>query len=247
MEGKQQVATIKSLLPHRRYLGWSRPRFGIARTLWHYPPSIRSGLVKVNGVYLRASDQHDHEIYDGVFIRREYEVDIPEPRLIVDAGAHIGMATVYFARRFPKARIIALEPDDENFALLERNTKGLNVLPLKQGLWNRNGYVRIANPDADTWSFRVVEDLNGPIEAINVDYLISRYGKIDCLKLDIEGSEVQVLLNSRSWIDSIESYFVELHDKEPGAHACKDALEYAFDGRHFKHSQSGENHVLVRQ
>jgi FkbM family methyltransferase len=245
MEG-QQHAGGKRFLPHYNYLSWARDRFSIARTLWHYIPSIRSGLVKVKGgVYLRAGDQHDQEVYDAVFIRREYDVEIPEPRTIVDAGAHIGLASVWFARRFPRARIIAIEPDDDNFALLKKNTRGLNVLCLKQGLWHRDGHLRIENPEAGSWSFRVVECCDGPIESTTVDYLIRRYGKVDCLKLDIEGSEVPVLANSRGWIRTIDTLIVELHDKEPGAHACQDALDFAVDGLALRRQQSGENIVLV--
>jgi hypothetical protein len=49
------------------------------------------------------------------------------PPLIVDTAANIGAATVFFAYKFPKARILALEPDVTKFALLIANTRGLPV------------------------------------------------------------------------------------------------------------------------
>lgn len=47
--------------------------------------------------------------------------------LIVDAASGIGAAAVFFAYKFPKARIVALEPDPARFALLTANTAGLPV------------------------------------------------------------------------------------------------------------------------
>lgn len=44
------------------------------------------------------------------------------PRVIVDAGANIGLTAVYFANQFPAARILALEPESSNYALLCKNT-----------------------------------------------------------------------------------------------------------------------------
>lgn len=237
-------------IPHWNYLSWARDRFGAVRALYHYPPAFfGDGTVKAGGVYLRPSksDNSDFDVHDTVFQKREYDVEIPEPKLIVDAGAHIGLASVWFAKRYPEAEIIALEPDAENFRMLVKNTKHLkNVKPLQCGLWSSDTNLRIVNTGAARWSFRVVEDIHGDVEGVSMDYLIRKHGKADCLKMDIEGSEVAVLSNSRGWIDTIDSLIVELHDKEEGAHACMDALKYALAGRRWKHTVSGESQVLVR-
>ncbi len=47
--------------------------------------------------------------------------------LILDAGANIGASVVYFARTFPRAHLVALEPAPDNFALLQANAAGLDV------------------------------------------------------------------------------------------------------------------------
>ncbi len=51
-----------------------------------------------------------------------------EPRVIVDVGAHIGMFALYAASRWPKATVVCIEPNQRNFALLQRNIE-LNYLP----------------------------------------------------------------------------------------------------------------------
>lgn len=231
-------------IPHWDYLSWARDRFGAARALYHYPPALLgSRTVKVGGVRIRPRPA-DQEVYDSVFIRAEYDVAIPEPKVIVDAGAHIGLASVWFARRFPRAKIIALEPDDANFRLLVRNTRRYNVTALQCALWNKNAKLRIVNDSADSWSFRVTESDTGNIEAVTVDWLMQKFGAIDCLKLDIEGSEKIVLENSSGWIHTVDTMIVELHDRfMPG---CTEALKAAISGLPLRHQQRGENIFLTR-
>ena len=48
--------------------------------------------------------------------------------LIVDAGANIGASAVFFLLKIKSAKVIAIEPQAENFALLKRNLEGLNQL-----------------------------------------------------------------------------------------------------------------------
>ena len=72
-------------------------------------------------VHLRARTS-DLFVYDAVLVQKQYQCDLPfEPRVIIDAGAHIGLTSAYFADMYPNARIVAIEPEPENFRLLERN------------------------------------------------------------------------------------------------------------------------------
>jgi hypothetical protein len=63
----------------------------------------------------------EHRVYRDIFQRHEYLLAPTEPKTIVDAGANIGLTSVYFANRWPKARIIAIEPEPSNYALLLKN------------------------------------------------------------------------------------------------------------------------------
>lgn len=60
----------------------------------------------------------DIGIYRQVFLREEYKFAAEiEPEVIVDAGANIGLASIYFANKYPHARIVAIEPEASNFEL----------------------------------------------------------------------------------------------------------------------------------
>jgi len=207
-------------------------------------PSCRTPIV------LRAGTT-DALTFEQVFMRHEYDVELPfSPRHIVDAGANIGLATIYFANRFPVARIIALEPEATNFDLLVRNTRAYpNVQVIKAGLWSRPTTLSIENPEDEPWAFRVceAETPEGGLPAVTVEELMTRLGieQLDLLKMDIEGSEREVFRTSASWIDRVNALIVELHDRlQPG---CRDALETAVAAKPFVRHTSGEHEVLVRR
>ncbi len=62
----------------------------------------------------------DIQTFGQVFVAREYDFPLPgpEPRLIVDGGAYVGYTTLFFAHRYPNAKILAIEPAAENFRIL---------------------------------------------------------------------------------------------------------------------------------
>jgi FkbM family methyltransferase len=161
-----------------------------------------------------------------------YEFNKP-PKVIVDAGAYTGLSTVYFATKYPEATVIAIEPDPTNFDLLVRNTLGLaNVHPVRAALWSNNEQVELTDPGKGHWAFRVTElgdSVSAKIRsgnvgqkqvaAVTVPGLINEYGLsyIDLLKLDIEGSEKEVLASSAPWISHVGAICIELHDRfKPG-------------------------------
>jgi hypothetical protein len=78
-------------------------------------------------------------VFDQIFLYKEMEADFGQDvAFIIDAGANIGLTSVYLANRFPSARILALEVDQQNFELLAANTRPYPcITPLLKGLWNR--------------------------------------------------------------------------------------------------------------
>jgi FkbM family methyltransferase len=256
--------SLKSALlamPQLDYLRWCKWRFGwkwaLVNALTNLWPLLRGGgaLVKVRapgrkpGVRLRPGGM-DQGVYEQVFVQDQYVLDIAPPRVIIDAGAHIGLAAVYFAEKYPEATIISLEPEGRNFDLLRKNTARYpNVHPVRAGLWSRAANLKIENEGVASWSFRVLEAApgEGGIPALGITDLISRFGlsRIDLLKIDVEGSEIEVLGTSGEWLDKVQTLVIELHDRfRPG---CRAALDHAVSGRGFTESVAGENVVFSRR
>lgn len=194
----------------------------------------------------------DRRTFHKIFLDHEYGVPVDgQPRLIIDAGANVGYASVYFARRFPAAKIIAIEPDSANFALLTRNARAYeSVAPRKQGVWTHPAKLAIENPDDASWAFRVVEvppDQAG-IEATSLIEVLAGSGldRIDILKLDVEGTERELFAapDAEQWLSRTDLLLVELHERfKPGTEAIFDA---AMKRHGFEVTRVGENYVARR-
>ncbi|MGH7056697.1 MAG: FkbM family methyltransferase, partial [Acetobacteraceae bacterium] len=69
--------------------------------------------------------------------------------LILDLGANVGLVSLYFAKNWPGARIVAVEPETQNYCLMRDNLSGLaNVLLLHAAAASEDGSVRIVDPGA---------------------------------------------------------------------------------------------------
>ena len=124
-------------------------------------------------------------------------VDWREARLILDVGANVGAATLWMARRAPRARIVAVEPSPRALALLEENVgrNGLSarVTVLEGAVGRRSGVTRIAEGGVSV-SGRTSEETAGvEVSVYSLDDVVERCGggRVDVLKIDCEGAEYE--------------------------------------------------------
>ena len=112
-----------------------------------------------------------------IFVKREYWIPAgQEIDVILDLGANVGYSAVYFAHHFPNAKIVSLEPSEENFACLQANTEGYkNITTLKQGVWWREAQLELINPDAESWEFEFRETDGGGVPCVGIDTLAQKY------------------------------------------------------------------------
>lgn len=199
-------------------------------------------------VYLR-SQTSDVECFCQIFVHRELDIDVEhEVGYLIDAGANIGLSSVYLANRFPRAQIDALEVDQRNLDLLRRNVgKYPTVRVIPKGLWHRSCTLKIVNPEAEPWAFRVAEtcpDDKTGFAAVSISELLHARNlvRVDLLKMDIEGAEKEVFEASQPWIDKVGTLLVELHDRfKPG---CSEAVNVACTRRRHVRQVSGEYQVF---
>jgi len=198
---------------------------------------------------LRTSDV---SIFEDIIIRGQYALSLPfEPETIVDAGANIGLASVYYANRYPNARIVAVEPEPSNFDVLLRNVSSYsNIFPVRAALWHRNGHVALngeQGPDAakSKVGFTVGNGDGLPVRAITIPTLMqeAHISSIHLLKVDIEGAEREVFANASGWMGAVSCLAIELHDRFK--EGCRAAVSSATKG--FIESQVGEITLYVRE
>jgi len=83
---------------------------------------IKVRIKKIKAPFFLRLKTTDLPTFDQVFFYKEYDFDTAKsPNIIIDAGANIGLAAIYFANRYPNAKIIALEPEQSNFRILKEN------------------------------------------------------------------------------------------------------------------------------
>lgn len=145
-----------------------------------------------------------------------------QPKLILDCGGNIGCAAVYFANKYPAAQIYSVEPEKNNFRLLEYNTfLYKNVHPINSALWDKSAFVGVEKEDdLNELAFTVFETTAENPEAlrtITVAKLLAASGfeEIDILKIDIEGAEKEVFAapDVDEWLPKVKVLVIELHDR----------------------------------
>jgi len=193
----------------------------------------------------------DKITFKEIFMRKEYAIDLPAsvtPEFIIDGGANIGFTSIFFANRYPTARILSIEPDADNFGSLVENTKPYpNITPVQSALWHRREVIHVVDRGYGERGFMIDRDAEGTtLQAASIADLMEEYKlpHIDILKMDIEGSEKEVFEEGYSfWLPRTKCLVVELHDRmKPG---CSKALFKALVQYDFSMSIRGENLIFT--
>jgi len=162
----------------------------------------------------------DH-LYREIFARQYYyfKAKTDQP-LILDCGANIGIATLYYKWLYPQSRVHAFEPGPEAFAVLEKNIarNGLTEVTAHNcALWDEDGEIDFFTDTADPGALLMSADISrlaGP--AIRVpSRRLSEFiqARIDLLKVDVEGAEHRILsdLIASGKIQYIDQMVIEYH------------------------------------
>ena len=145
------------------------------------------------GITIRFNSS-DLSCFNQIFVYKDYALDaVFKPRLIIDGGANVGYSSIFFSIMYPRAKIIAIEPDKGNYRVLKKNIKRFkNIIPVNAGLWHEEANLDTTNPYGCTMGFVTEKSLNNTkntIKGVTINSLLKEGEKIDVLKLDIEGSE----------------------------------------------------------
>lgn len=157
-----------------------------------------------------------------IFLREDYPVD-GSCSTIIDAGANIGVFSLYATRHAPGARVLALEPFPPTFERLIANVSrspGADRIECRPCGLGRSDGLRMME-DAPTMASQhrgFLADPGGargtPVESVTLDTLWRRegLGRVDLLKMDIQGSEYEVMAAaSEDVLRRIDSVVMEYH------------------------------------
>lgn len=184
-------------------------------------------------------------------LQAPYKELLAEAKVIVDAGANIGLFSLICKRVNSTARFICIEPESDNFSLLSKNMA--NGICYKKGLWNKETNLSVVPRDTGEWGFtvkEVEEKCSGEnvIEAISIAQLMNReeISCIDILKIDIEGSEWEVFdETAEEWLDKVNCLIIELHDRIKDG--CSKRVLERMGTHDFSYCVYGENYVFIKK
>jgi FkbM family methyltransferase len=165
-----------------------------------------------------------------VFINQPYGYDVPfEPDVIIEVGANVGFASIYFARRFPSARVLAIEAEAENYAVLERHVSSFErIQPIHAAVSAEDGETSVQTGDGE-WGFYISDegDTGQQIETLSIPTLRERYDVPDTadvlMKVNIAGFESTLFApDSVRWLRGLRMYTLKVPSVM--GEACRRAL-----------------------
>ena len=176
-------------------------------------PAKTSGLEECFGFKVRIDDGPNYYMqYKDGFIRQIYwfKAQRTDP-LIVDGGSNIGMSILYFKHLYPNARIIGFEPDPRLFQILEENISQnaiRDVQLVKAALGSSTGEASFA-PAGAAGRLSTGAQVTVPLQRLS-DHLS---GRVDLLKLNVEGSELEVLQDAAATgsLANVSTLAIEYH------------------------------------
>lgn len=248
-------------------------RFGSAIVSYHVAkllgrPRQQMSIRRVGTITVRPGNS-DLFTFRRAFFEREFDLDgVPQRTrlqkryeditsadgvpVIIDAGANVGAASLWFARAFPRAKVIAVEPDAENAQLCRVNVAsnpGIQVVEAAIGGTSGNVDVRKGG-DGTGWSSTTVRRPEGEGTAVyTVGELLALAGPDAALflvKIDIEGFEADLFSGDTAWVDSAAGIYFEPHDWMLPGKGSSQSIQKALLGAGFEILARDANIIFVR-
>jgi FkbM family methyltransferase len=221
-------AVYRQLLPTPEVAAWRRADELAATVPRHTAGSIRMLDYELQYADLLSVCPQWHDIFVNGAL--EFRAASETPR-ILDCGANIGLASLFFKRRFPAARITAYEADPALFAIARANLAAngaADVDVVNAAVWTAAGRVTFRAEGTDSG---MIDGLAGGVAgpAVEVPSLrlrdILAAGPLDLLKLDIEGAEDAVLADCEPVLDRVSAIVMDLHEFDPSVRQAPRVLD----------------------
>jgi len=174
-------------------------------------------------------------------VYREVVTAVQDCHTVIDLGANIGLASRYFADRFPNCKILAVEPNPSTAEVLRLNVEGLvangRCRTLRAAVWgSEKTLTGEAVDDPDHFSaFAVHETAAASGEESIAGWPMSKiiahsgFARVDLLKVDIEGAEVELFKGDLDWLPQVRTIAIEFHDNSREECRFDDLMkEYGF-------------------
>ena len=160
-----------------------------------------------------------------VLVKETYKIELADSsvRTIIDAGANVGISTLYFASLYPNAMIYCYEPSKESYNLLLKNLRqnNVNFQAVRKALYEREGDAYFDDDGPSSMERSLVPsgmtscNFSGEkVETVTLAWEIERLGldSVDLVKFDIEGAEASMLRGLGAAMNVVRVFIGEVHD-----------------------------------
>jgi FkbM family methyltransferase len=182
-----------------KFLAWwalTLPSKIPALRAWAFKGNFEISLMLRSGGQLFFRNRDDYGVAYEVFIHGVYDLPGQPASLILDLGGHVGFTALLFAWKFPTAKIIVLEPDPARAGQIRRHVQAnqltARVEVIQAAASAHAGRARLSA--AGSGSRLGAEGEEVPVVDI---FEILQNHHVDILKMDIEGSEFEILRDVR--------------------------------------------------
>ena len=151
-----------------------------------------------------------------VFSEHSYYPDmISKTPVLLDLGGCYGAFSKHFLERFPDSTILLVEANPTNFKQIKVDS--IRCTMLNKAVSLKNGHIVFYEDENSSQNgsilFNYFKGIKHEIETISLTALLKDFQKVDLVKMDIEGAEWEILLNTPAHdLLKIEQLTVEFHD-----------------------------------
>jgi FkbM family methyltransferase len=152
----------------------------------------------------------------------EDKFEIEKNDVVIDIGAHVGYFTLYAAKRAQTGMVISFEPTKESFLVLKNNVKinnfqniFINNLAVANISESRTFFVDKKYGISNTFYESNTGLEKEIVQTTTLDEIYGKYNleNIDFLKMDCEGAEFEIILNTSTEIlKKIKKISMEIHE-----------------------------------
>ncbi len=180
---------------------------------------------------------------------------IKQAHVILDIGGNIGTSALYYASLNPTAKILSFEPHPDTFEkavanISINNFKNIELINL--GLGPEKASLKLYEVDEHNPGMNriLTEEANFPFRMIEVDVLDDilkrkNIGKVDFIKIDVEGFEFSVLMGAIETLASKPLLFIEINDNslKENKSSAKEIVEFLISKGYttFSRADNGES------
>ena len=220
---------------------------------WMGSSEVTAKLRDIGVISLRPLDS-DLDTFRQVYQQRQYKVAMPDQRerlhryyeqllelgvvpVIIDAGANVGAAALWFSTTYPRARIVAIEPDAASAARCRFNTVSRsNVTVVEGAIGGTPGRVAVVKSEK---SWAIITE--------RTDAQAGKPSALFIVKVDIEGFEADLFETGTEWISETAAVYIEVHDWLFPNKRTSQSMQKAMWGQGFEILLQGENMMFIRE